>query len=224
MKTTVRKRLCTAFFTFLVLLCELFPLLAQAQVPEKKGPTVVIRPNFIAVPHGTILLARKEKTYCAIRYIDYREDKKGLYARYESFYQGDGTGDFSIGNVEYLKGKVSNLGPRSLLGSHYRKGELEVKCGPLRLVFGGGPGGGGVHFFGTNQPQRDYGIELAPTPWKALSEVDVSDPRIVWYRFDSRRPDRVIPIRGLWPDKPSGGEEGSKDGAPKTGPAERDKD
>jgi hypothetical protein len=33
--------------------------------------------------------------------------------------------------------------------------------------------------------QRDYGIQMAPTAWKGIHEVRLSDPRLRWYRFDA---------------------------------------
>jgi hypothetical protein len=34
---------------------------------------------------------------------------------------------------------------------------------------------------------RDYGIELAPTNWREISEINLADPRLQWYRYDENR-------------------------------------
>jgi len=43
---------------------------------------------------------------------------------------------------------------------------------------------------------------LAPTPWENITEVNVSDKRIKWYRYDKNRKTIDIPvIDKLWDDK-----------------------
>lgn len=77
-----------------------------------------VGPTGVSLPYGRILLARKDKEYCTIRYSKYWEKNKGkeCYASYESFYQGDGSGDFSKINVKHKKGEVSDFGPGMFLG------------------------------------------------------------------------------------------------------------
>jgi hypothetical protein len=45
---------------------------------------------------------------------------------------------------------------------------------------------------------RDYGIELAPTPWTDIKELNIKDPRIKWYKYDEKRERVFIPIDKLW--------------------------
>jgi hypothetical protein len=44
----------------------------------------------------------------------------------------------------------------------------------------------------------DPEVRLAPTPWKEISEVNLSDPRIRWYTYDEKREWKVIPIDKIW--------------------------
>ncbi len=158
------------------------------------GGPVSFAPAGLGMPLGRILLIRKGPTCCVLKFTEFWAAKtekdrcKGKdwwdYARYETWYQGDGTGDFSKGNVEVKEDEVRHarhfaIG-RLVLGFGGDRGELQ--CGPIRLACGPN---GGVHFFMlgmSTSPERikEYGIELAPTPWKDISEVDLRDPRITW--------------------------------------------
>jgi hypothetical protein len=42
-----------------------------------------------------------------------------------------------------------------------------------------------------------YGNELAPTRWTDIREVNVFDPRVKWYKYDSLRKRVDIPIDKL---------------------------
>ena len=46
--------------------------------------------------------------------------------------------------------------------------------------------------------QVDLEVRLAPTPWKEIGQVNLSDPRIKWYAYDEKREWRVIPIDKIW--------------------------
>ena len=43
----------------------------------------------------------------------------------------------------------------------------------------------------------DYGIELSPTKWEGIQEVNVHDPRLKWYRYDENRESVDIPLDNL---------------------------
>jgi len=120
-----------------------------------------------------------------------------LYATYESHYQGDGTEDFTSKNAKSSEQELHSPKPSfSLFGHPFAFGiREEVKCGPIKLWW---VGAGTVCFFGRSQRQGDYGIEFAPTKWTDLSQVNVSDPRLKWYRYDASRKDIEIPVNQLW--------------------------
>jgi hypothetical protein len=62
---------------------------------------VLIGPNAIIIPLGRILLVRKDLDYCGIKFTRFWTGKTldDQYAAYESYYQGDKTGDFSNSKV-----------------------------------------------------------------------------------------------------------------------------
>jgi hypothetical protein len=54
-----------------------------------------------------------------------------------------------------------------------------------------------VYFW--NRPNEvDPKVRLAPTLWKGIEEVKLSDPRIRWFVYDEKRKWKVIPIDRLW--------------------------
>jgi len=162
------------------------------------GPNdVVIAPNAVRIPLGRILLVRKDSEYCAVKLTKFWTGKteQDRYAEYESYYQGDNTGDFSNKNMIFRKGKLSFPKPRGIGRFAFSFGNRDVRCGPIKLAW---YGENWVYFFSTNQKQGDYGIELAPTTWTDISRVNVFDPRVKWYRYDSKREDITIPIDKLW--------------------------
>ena len=163
---------------------------------------VGIAPNGVAIPLGRILLARKSSQYCAVKLTETwtGETKEDIFANYESYYQGDDTGDFSNKNALFTKGQLAER--RAIMFGRmilYRTGpeNYEIKCGPIRLYCLRGV----VYFYreGRQKP-RDYGIELAPTKWLDISQANVFDPRLKWYRYDEKQKGIFIPIDQLWED------------------------
>ena len=166
------------------------------------GENVIVSPNAIIMPLGKILLIRRDSHYGAIKFTKFWTGKTedDLYATYESYYQDDKTGDFANKNVKFIKEELHSPKPSfSLFGHPFAFGiKEEIKCGPIRLWW---VGRGTVCFFKRSQRQGDYGIELAPTKWTDISQVNVSDPRLKWYRYDANRKDVKIPLDQLWEDK-----------------------
>ncbi len=163
---------------------------------------VIVSPNAIIMPLGRILLIRRDSDYGAIKFTKFWTGKTedDLYATYESYYQDDKTGDFANKNVKFTKEELRSPKPIfSLFGHPFAFGiKEEIKCGPIRLWW---VGRGTVCFFKRSQRQGDYSIELAPTKWTDISHVNVSDPRLKWYRYDEKRKNIKIPLDRLWDEK-----------------------
>ena len=165
------------------------------------GPNDVhIGPNVVAIPLGRILVVRKNTEYCAIKFTEFwtGRTQEDVYARYESYYQGDASGDFARKNVQFKKGKLSFPKPRGIGRLAFSFGNKNIQCGPIKLFWSGK---GSVYFHSDGQAQGDYGIELAPTKWTDISQVNVFDPRLEWYRYDEKRQRVNIPVDRLWDDK-----------------------
>ena len=179
-------------------------------IDPPKDNEVHVGKTVIVMPLGKILLVRKDSEYCAVKFTRFWSENTSEvgsifvaagsdeYAVYESYYQGDKTGDFSKKNVEFKKEKLSFPKPRGIGRLAFSFGNKEIKCGSIKLFWGGK---GSVSFYGEGQDQGDYGIELAPTKWTDISQVNVFDSRLKWYRYDEKRKRVNIPVDQLWEDK-----------------------
>jgi hypothetical protein len=157
---------------------------------------VRIGPHYIEMPIGKIFLIRNDKLYGAVKITKYwtGRNRNNQYASYESWYQDDGTGDFSNKNAKFRTEKASS----TLYGIgrfSFNFGNEEIRCGVFRLWWWGK---GMVYFFRRGEQFDDYGIELAPTKWTDIREVNVFDPRLKWYKYDKNRLRTDIPVNELW--------------------------
>lgn len=190
--------------------------------PISNDNEVVIHYSGVEVPLNRIVLVRKSAQYCAIIFTrcwaeideertgkcapninmkgdvanDNKEAALKKYSIYQSFYQDDGTGNFTNKNVKIFQGTASWLPLRGPFRPFiYQPGDAYVKCGPNKFVWQY------KTFIGvitTGKFMGDYGFEIAPTPWTDIGEVNIHDPRIKWYRYDEKRERIYIPIDKLW--------------------------
>ena len=158
---------------------------------------VVIGPISLRVPLGHIMLVRKDSEYCAIKFTRFWTGKtaEDRFAKYESYFQGDKSGDFLNMNVQVRKEELSSPKPWGIGRFSFSFGNRNVLCGHIKLEW---TGEGWVYFTGSDQREGDYGIELAATQWTNIVEVNVFDPRLKWYRYDPKRRKKHIPIDKLW--------------------------
>lgn len=185
---------------------ELTPLqkqeAAQLDEAEKRAYTLALAgPTGVTAAIGRFVLLRRESGFCAIRFTEFRRghDAKrpslfssgdeSVYAEYDWYYQGDGSGDFSKPNVEQGHGEASRKEVVSLGFGRFsmRKGIDIVKCGPLRPGWYYPSGISLLEARWDGYELRSNGIEAALTKWKEISEVRVYDPRLNWYRFDEEQ-------------------------------------
>jgi hypothetical protein len=162
-----------------------------------KSDDVGIAPNAIRVPMGIVLLARYKQEYCAIKFTKFWTGKTpdDEYATYESYYQGNKTGNFADKNVKFKTGKLSRPRLRGIGRLSFSFSHTDIQCGPIKFFWSGR---GWVYFFNSSQNQGDYAIELAPTKWSDIPQIDVFDPRLKWYRYDENRQRAKFPVEQLW--------------------------
>jgi len=169
-----------------------------------KANDVQIAPNAIGLPVGRLLLIRKNDDYCAVKFTQNLTGKTDYdqHVEYESYYQGDKTGNLNSKNVEFRKDEVYYTKPSfSIFGHPIRIGaKMDIRCGPMELWWSAGPYIVFVYYNKHDQNQRDYGIELAPTKWTNISQVNVFDSRLKWLKYDENRKRVNIPIDNLWED------------------------
>lgn len=166
---------------------------------------VMLAPNAIGIPLGRILLIRRGNEYGAVRFTQCGTENTEYeqHAEYESYYQGDQAGNLTKETVQYHKEEVYYTKPSfAIFGHPLRIGaKRDIRCGPIELWWSSGRYCRrlAVYFNRHDQEQGDfYGIELAPTPWTDISQVNVFDSRIKWYRYNEGRRDQFIPIDKLW--------------------------
>lgn len=145
-----------------------------------------------SAPLGKILLTRKDARVCAIRFKEYRRGndaktptlfssgEESVYAKYECFCPGEGSRGFSnVTNGELSKGPLRGIGRLA-----FQTGEANVKCGGVKLPWSY-PTRVSFQIYGTRL--GDHGIELAPTRWTDINEINLSDARLHWFRYDEGR-------------------------------------
>jgi hypothetical protein len=163
---------------------------------------VIIAGNCLIMPVGRILLVRKKSQYCAVRLTEAWQGETVLdrFANYESYYQGDGSGDLSKADVQFTADQLIARRsvpkfpqfPRFL--SHPAGPEnKQIRCGPIKLAWFGL----GIYFNEHLWTTGDRGMELAPTKWTDISQVNVFDPRLKWYKYDGKRENVSVPIEHL---------------------------
>lgn len=180
-----------------------------ATAEQRTQEAALITYQNASAPIGRFLLIRNGKDICAVRFTEFHRgrDKKpptifnsgeeSLYAEYDWFYRGDGSGDFSKSD---LKSGHNKLARKPLIGigrfSMQFTGSTVVVCGPFKLGWKY-PNQIGFHL--SNSKKDDVGNELAPTRWKEIFEVDSDNPHLNWYRFNEDRDFVVIPLDELPP-------------------------
>ncbi len=160
---------------------------------------VDISSHVIIVPKNRFILIREDSVYGAVKYTSMWTTKngEGHYGSYESYFQADGSGDFTKNDALHQIGELSDPELFGIGRLAFNFGNFDVICGSFKLQW---TGGGTLYFFNSAQREGDYGIELAPTIWSDISQVNVFDKRIKWYKYDESRPRRIIPIDSLWRD------------------------
>lgn len=214
------KNVLVRFTAMTVLACATgtaLPLLTFGAEPGKLEKTLeeiernayrdaIVTHGAAGAPIGHFLLIRKENNACAIRFTEYHRDPTSqapsvftsggvsVYAEYDWYFQGDGSGDFSKQNVKVGHAKLANKPLVGIGRMAFQTGTTLVRCGPFKLWW---QGQRAVSFFPGTHP-HDEGIELAPTKWRDVAEIDIRDPQIKWYRYDENREITYIPVDELW--------------------------
>jgi hypothetical protein len=156
---------------------------------------VRIGKNAIGMPLNRFILARKDNRYCAIKFLEFKENKPTeWYEKYESYYQGDGTGSFSSKNVIYDKGRVSSPPLIGIGRLSFSTGTHSVYCGDFIIPWSGH---GTVYFHYEIGGSTEI-YQLAPTKWSDVKDINVFDKRLKWYEYSETRKLTEIAPDKLW--------------------------
>jgi hypothetical protein len=164
-----------------------------SDVPPPGPNDVQIAPDYVDIPLGRILLIRKEKEVCAVKFLRFwnGETAEDRYASYEAYEPPKGSAAFTDPGMKIEKREASTTRPRGIGPLSFNFGNTEVRCGSFRLFW---KGTGGVYFHRDGRQAGDSGIGLAPTYWDDIAKVDPNDFRIIWYQYDARRERSNHPI------------------------------
>lgn len=185
--------------------CEKTPM-AQNLDASNERDSAAITWDDAGAPLGRFLLIRKDKRVCAVRFTKaqrghdakpgttFNSGEESFSAEYDWYFQGDGSGDFTQSGVLSGHEQLARKPLKGIGRFAFQTGQIYVKCGPfkLRWMFPTR-----VAFYSTGVTPGDYGIELAPTKWAEIKEVDVLDPRLKWYRYDANRKPVEIPLNNF---------------------------
>jgi hypothetical protein len=165
----------------------------QVNAGSVRTPTdqFVVGASEVLVPKGFFLLIRKGQQIGAIRFTSIEKgDTVGTgKARYESYFQSDGSGSFRSSNVRKQTGE-NNLKPLKGIGRlAFQTGQDKIRVGDWSFL---SSSPGTISMWPYRGSQKDYGYEFAPTSAQSVEEIDTSDKRLQWFRFD---PDSRITLQ-----------------------------
>lgn len=165
---------------FLGALVLLMPILVWAK-DATNTKDVFITENAINIPVGRILLAKfnKKKGYCAVQFTSSQWNHDEGYAKYVTYYIPDSTIRFTDPKIKPYKDEVYQKQPLSIIGrfaiARFQDG---IFCGEITLTWSAGPTGTANVYF-----DEDKKLRLAPTQWQDIRNVNVTDPKLKWYKY-----------------------------------------
>lgn len=173
-------------------------------VCDKASDSATIDWHQVSAPSGKFLLMKGSAGVCAIRFTKYEKSEKvppSIFssggethkARYEWYFQGDGSSAFTNENAQHGTDEVSH-GPMVGVGrAGYEKGDPYLKCGPFK-TFWMQPTSVS---FSSKVSCKEATLELSPTNWEEISQVRADDSKLKWYHCDEKRKSFTIPKEEL---------------------------
>jgi hypothetical protein len=159
----------------------------------------------VSAPIGHLLLIRQGADTCVVRFTTFHRGhdskpstpfnsgEESFSAEYDWFYPkksaaGSHQRTYDTGHRQLSRGSSSGIGRLA-----FQRGDQEVQCGNFRLAWYYPARVG----FNSSDSAKDIGVELAPTRWNTIEQVDFDDPALRWYRQDESRKPTLIPMDQL---------------------------
>jgi hypothetical protein len=172
---------------------RLFPALVASivgaslfAIAQEGGPSAAPEKptNAVRAPIGSFVLVRRGNDAVALQLTGHTTTGDGG-ARYEWWYQPDGSGDFARPNVEKGMGEVFESyertpNPDGSKTVRDKGGKLYVGCGPFSLQWSSGDW---IYF----PERRDQDLEIAETAWDRIADVKIADPSLRWIASPAKR-------------------------------------
>ncbi len=179
---------------FLLLALLTTPVMAQQSL-FKDGVGIVS--ICIVMPVDRVLLISRDNFMGAVKFLQNEERPDGTYSKYEYFeYEKSGF-------RKVREGEVSLKKPSSGKGIFFHQSPNKLAGPPLKLrdfsLFAEAAGvDHATVYFSNARNKPDLKVRMAPTPWKDISEVNLTDPRIRWFAYDDKEKRKVVPIDKIW--------------------------
>lgn len=185
----------------MVLICLIASLLFHPQEALALSPAdVSVDSQAVVMPVGRVLLVKRENFLGAILFSHNEVRPDGIHSKYKTFESVKG--DFGkIGEGEIFRGEAKKGFFFNLRNFFFhdigRIGEIKIKSFVL-YVDAMNEFHSTVYFWEDGKAKPDVKIFLAPTPWKEIGEVNLSDARIRWFAYDKQRNRKVVAIDEIW--------------------------
>ena len=170
------------------------PVMAQQKLDKHE---VEVTSICVVMPVGRVLLIGRNDFVGAVKFLHNEERPDGTYSKYE-FFEFEKSGFRKIGEEELL---LKN--PSDGKGIFFHGSPSKLAGPPLKLrnfslfAHAGGLSHSTVYFW--SKPNKvDHKVRMAPTPWKEIGEVNLSDSRIKWFTYNDKESSKVIPIDKIW--------------------------
>ncbi len=187
------ERRCSWRVVIIVVLSSV--LLLPGQIVPVSAEQFVVGSGEVVLPKGVFLLVRKSGEIGALRFSAIQQGKEvGTgSATYESYLLADGSNSFRSSNIQRRTGN-NELKPLKGIGRiSFQPGRDRVRIGHWSFR---STSPGTVSMWPYRGSQRDYGYEFAPTSARDVREIDPTDERLRWFRYD--RNSRVaMPVANL---------------------------
>jgi hypothetical protein len=159
--------------------------------------TAAIHDRGVASPLGRLTLVRKGTSLCAIRFTavhlgqaaDAPSGSPGdevPSAEYDWYFQQNVSSGFSRDSVRSGHASLSEKQNVGIGRLSFQRGSRTVRCGSIGLGWGYPTWLSLIVV--TDEGMRWNGVEIAPTAWKDIHEVNLSEPGLRWYRHDDSAP------------------------------------
>jgi hypothetical protein len=179
------------------------------KLPLTEKPSVGLSSTGIVMPLGHWALVKRDNRICAVRFLEYGWDKekpnaKG-YAIYEYYYDGEGKGEFLSNKAKHDTGKATTNFFCIFGRLCFDTGNLDLACGKIHIKW---HGANSLTFRDGSKEENSNetikaGVQIAPTKWTDIKEVNVNDTRLKWYKYLDEKLKTVknylwVPIEELW--------------------------
>lgn len=168
----------------------------------------IVNFGYVGTPLGKILLVKNGMNKCALRIVGFHRKKKSTkkpnlfysggdeyHVEYEWYYPMDGLAEFDekkrmySGQGHLFRKPTYGIGRFVLPSLH----PPIFECGEIKGLVWQYPAYVPM-YSGSN---RSNSIQLAPTGWETISEINMNDDKLVWYGYDDSRDIIYIPMSDL---------------------------